>query len=113
MESQKALIFNTIQKKNKRVCEFCENNIQNKAKSILRSKPIHAITFNNVMCNTGYLHISSLTCSEHGHHQNYKIDLKLHLAMASVKSLYLVKNKLECMDNAKNYSKIKCKTIVH
>ena len=48
---------------------------------------MHMITFNNATCNTDHLHISSLTCSEHGHHQNYKINLRL-LAMASAKSVY-------------------------
>ena len=57
------------------------------------------------MCDTGHLHVSSLTCSEHRHHQNYKINLRLHLVMASAKSVYLAKNKLESMDNMKTYLK--------
>ena len=48
---------------------------------------MHTITINNATCNTGHMHVSSLTCSEHGHHQNYKMNLRLHLAMASVKSI--------------------------
>ena len=74
-------------------------------KSILRSKPMHMITINNATCNTGHLHISSLTCSGHGHCQNYKIYLRLHLVMAGVKSVYKVKNKLKSANNMKTYSK--------
>ena len=67
---------------------------------------MHTITINNATCNTGHLHVSSLTCSEHRHSQSYKINLRLHLGMASVKSVYLVKNKLKRMDNMKTYSKM-------
>ena len=42
----------------------------------------------NATYGTGHLHIGSVACSEHGHHQNYKINLRLHLAMASAKSVY-------------------------
>ena len=49
---------------------------------------MHMITINNATCNTGHLHVSSLTCIEHGNHQNYKINLKLNLAMARAKSVY-------------------------
>ena len=63
-------------------------------------------TLNNAMYNTGHLHISSLTHSEHGHHQNYEVNYGLHLVKASVKSLQLRENKLECMDNTKTYLKV-------
>ena len=46
------------------------------------------ITINNASCDTGHPHMSSLTCSEHGHSHNYKINLRLHLVMASAKSVY-------------------------
>ena len=48
---------------------------------------MHTIAINNAMYDTGDLHISSLTCSEHRHCQNYKINLRLHLVIASVKSV--------------------------
>ena len=63
------------------------------------------ITINNIMCDTGHLHISSLTHSEHGYHQDYKVNYRLHLAKASVKSLQLRENKLEHADNTKTYLK--------
>ena len=49
---------------------------------------MHTITINNAICDTGHLHVSSLTCSEHGHCQNHKINLRFHLVVASVKSVY-------------------------
>ena len=49
---------------------------------------MHMITINNAISKTGHLHASSLTCSEHEHHQKYKINLRLHLVMASAKSVY-------------------------
>ena len=88
MGSQKGPHIQFNPKEKRSVCEFCEANIQNEAKSILRSKPMHTITINNATFNTGHLHVSSLTCSEHGHCLNYKINLRLHLAMASAKSVY-------------------------
>ena len=67
---------------------------------------MHMITINNATCNTGHLHISSLSHSEHRHHQDYKINYRLHLAIASVRSLYLMKNKLEHTDNMRTYLKM-------
>ena len=63
-------------KESENICEFCESNIQSKAKSILKSKPMHMVTINNnTMCDTGHLHVSSLAYSKHRHHQNYKKSL--------------------------------------
>ena len=42
---------------------------------------------NNAMCNTGHLHISSLTHSKHGHHQDYELNYILYSAKSNVKSL--------------------------
>ena len=63
------------------------------------------ITINNAICDTGHLHISSLTHSEHRHHQDYKINYRLHLVIASAKSLHLTKYKLKHTDNTKTYLK--------
>ena len=49
---------------------------------------MHMITINNSMCNTGHLHISSLTHSEHGHHQDYEVNYNLYLAKFNVKLLH-------------------------
>ena len=56
---------------------------------------------NNATCDTGHLHISFLTHSEHRHHWDYKINHRLYLGIASVKSVHLAKNKLKSMDNMK------------
>ena len=64
---------------------------------------MHTITINNATCNTGHLHVSSLTHSEHRHHQDYKLNYRLHLLVGSAKSLHLTNNKLKCMDNKKTY----------
>ena len=58
------------------------------------------------MCDTGPLYISSLTHNEHGHHQDYEVNYRLHLAKANVKSLQLMENKLKCMDNSNTYFKV-------
>ena len=62
---------------------------------------MYKITINNAMCNTSNLYFSSLTCSEHRYCRNYKLNYRLHLAVASAKSLHLTKNKLKHMDNMK------------
>ena len=49
---------------------------------------MHMITINNTTCDTGHLHASSLTCIEHRHHQNYKVNPKLQLAAAIMKFIY-------------------------
>ena len=54
------------------------------------------------MCNTGHLHTTSLTCSEHRHHQNYIVNLKLHLAVASAKSVHEAKINLKNVNNTRN-----------
>ena len=38
---------------------------------------MHMITISNAMYNTGHLLISSLTQSEHGHHQDYEVNHNL------------------------------------
>ena len=85
--------------------EFCEDNIRNEVKSILRSKAMHMITINNATCDTGHLHVSSLIHSEHRHCQDYKINYRLYLVIASAKSLHLMKDKLKHTDNMKTYLK--------
>ena len=67
---------------------------------------MHTITINNAMYDTGHLHVSSLTCSECGHCQIYKINFRLHLVMASVKSVYWAKNKLKSANTTKTYLKM-------
>ena len=52
---------------------------------------MHMITITNATCDTGHPHISSLTCSEHRHHQDYKVNHRLHLAIANMKPAYLEK----------------------
>ena len=47
------------------------------------------ITINNATCNTGHLHVSSLTCSEHGHCQDYEVIYNLNLAKCNMKPLHL------------------------
>ena len=64
------------------------------------------ITIKSATCNTGHLHVSSLTHSEHRHHQDYEINYRLHLVIASARSLYLTKIKLECTDNTRTYLKM-------
>ena len=58
------------------------------------------------MCDTGHLHNSSLTCSKHGHHQNHKISLRLHLTITSAKSVYWAKINFESVNNMKTYSEL-------
>ena len=41
------------------------------------------------MWYTDHLHISSLTCSEHGHHQDYGVNYNLYSAKSNAKSLFL------------------------
>ena len=50
---------------------------------------MHMITINNAMCNTGLLHVSSLTHSKHGHPQDYEVIHNLKLAKSNEKLLYL------------------------
>ena len=50
---------------------------------------MHMITINNATCNTGHLHISPLTCSEHRHLQDYEVNHNLKLAKSNVKPLCL------------------------
>ena len=50
---------------------------------------MHMITINNVTCDIGHLHISSLICSKHGHHQDYEENHNLKLVKSNVKTLYL------------------------
>ena len=50
---------------------------------------MHMITINNAMCDTGHLHICSLTGSEHRHPQGYEINLNLKLVKSIQKPLYL------------------------
>ena len=74
---------------------------------------MHMITINNTMCGTGHLHASPLTCSEHRHHQNYKVNHKLHLAVASMKFVFQVIINLKMQIIQKIYSKMQCKIMVH
>ena len=50
---------------------------------------MNMLTINNATCDTGHLHISSLTYSEHGHHQNYDVNYRLYLVKSNAKPLYL------------------------
>ena len=87
MESQ--TVSDIIQKKNRSVCKFCESNIQNEVKAFKGNEPMHMITINNATCNTGHLHISSLTHNEDGHHHNYEVNYNIYLVKSNVKFLHL------------------------
>ena len=41
------------------------------------------------MCDTGHLHVSSLTRSEHGHHHHYEVNYNLYLAKSNMEPLHL------------------------
>ena len=47
------------------------------------------ITINNAMCDTGHLHVSPLTCSDHRHPQDYEVNHNLKSVKSNVKFLYL------------------------
>ena len=50
---------------------------------------MHMVTINNnAICDSGHLHSSSLTYSEHKHCRNYKINVKVGLAEASANFVY-------------------------
>ena len=63
------------------------------------------IIINNATYDTGYLYDGSLIYSEHGHHQNYEINIMLHLAIASAKFVCQTKDNFKCMNNKKRYLK--------
>ena len=71
------------------------------------------IITNNATCNTGHLHISSLTHSDHGHHLDYEVNYNLYSAKSSAKSLHLRSNKLNHTDNMKDYLKMQWKIWVY
>ena len=50
---------------------------------------MHMITINNATCDTGHLHIISLTQNEHRDPQDYKINHNLKSVKGNEKLLYL------------------------
>ena len=52
------------------------------------NEPMHTTTINNATCDTGHLHICSLTHSEHRHPQDYEIKHNLKL-VKSIEYLYI------------------------
>ena len=50
---------------------------------------MHMITIKNAICNTVHQHISLLTHSEHGHHQDHEVNYNLYSAKFNAKPLHL------------------------